>query len=505
MGMEIFPSVKVVYPNDKATFTARAAAPPILWAYTNNVTVNSDFSLTVNSSGGNARSAQITQGGVGGVKFTIDNNCKPSGGGSFFIQLTASGVLGSVTFEISIQAAQIVVSKDSVTLETVSYTVQAGDTVELHLNGDVFRFYLNGELETETNTGAATFSYGADVFAQVFTPVVGSARIPAPEVIGNWDIGATGVSWSLSPSHGTLSTASESPTEYSGGTQPGTYMLIVKPQSSSSAFQEAQASILIPALTITGSNAITLQPGEKVRFKTNYDAAQTRLVSWSVISGGGSFSNDEFTAPTAPGTTVVRASYGNQRADITITIPAIVTPTQTAATPGEQLTFTTNMTGTINWTADYGTPTSGSGASFVWTAPNVAGLVAKIKADNGTFSKTIEIPVLLAFPYTDPALPLSWDRRKTVLVSRAEDRTRAARVKDKGALAFESFELSFKQRTTTELQTVHDFWDDHYPGKRFIFEDRLRDVRKVVYFDSDIRQEGNARCGIDYSFRIVEG
>jgi hypothetical protein len=200
---------------------------------------------------------------------------------------------------------------------------------------------------------------------------------------------------------------------------------------------------------------------------------------------------------------VVRASHANQRAEATITIPAVITPSVSAATLGEVVTLTTNLTGGITWTADLGTP-SGSGATFLWTAPNQSQLVALITASNGTLSKTIEMPVLKKLAY-DPTLSIAWDRQKTVLISRAEDRSRSSRVKDKDGLPFEAFEFTFRNRDLTELNTVHAFWDEHYPQKRWIYEDKLRNIRKVLYFDSDIHQDAGFACDIDYSFRAVEG
>jgi peptide methionine sulfoxide reductase MsrA len=100
---------------------------------------------------------------------------------------------------------------------------------------------------------------------------------------------------------------------------------------------------------------------------------------------------------------------------------------------------------------------------------------------------------------------LKWDRKKTVLLSRAEDRRRAARVKDANNEAYESFELTFNNRNLSELAAVQTFWDDHHPDKRFIFTDSHRSIRKVVYFDSDIAHDAAATCATTYSFRVIEG
>jgi hypothetical protein len=267
--------------------------------------------------------------------------------------------------------------------------------------------------------------------------------------------------------------------------------------------QHAEAIIVIPTLQILGDLIRTFQPSQKGRIQTNYDIAQTQpAVTWSVVSGGGSFSQGEFTASAAPGTSVVRASAsGNQVADITINVPAVITPGFTYAGPSETIDWDTNI-GSPVWTASAGPIDSGTG---VWTAPSGLGQTVKITASNGAFTATRDVLIMEKFPFSDPSAPLNWDRKKTVLVSVVEDRTRTSRVKDKDGLSFEAHEVKFTNRDVSELAVVHDFFDHHYPGKRFIFEDKLRNRRMVVYFDSDIRHEVDSSCAVDFSFRIVEG
>lgn len=275
--------------------------------------------------------------------------------------------------------------------------------------------------------------------------------------------------------------------------------------------QRAEATIVIPPLQILGELTRTFQPGQKARFQTNYDVAQTQpAVTWSVVSGGGSFSQGEFTAPTAPGTTIVRAtaSVGNQVADITINVPAVITPNFFAAAPLETIDWDTNIVSPApTWTAVAvagGSAGSINSTTGEWTAPSGVGQTVKITASNGTFSVTRDVLILEKFPFDNFALPLTVDYRKTVLISRAEDRTRTARVKDKDGKAFRSYEVRLTQRTVADLQAVIAFFDAHYPSKRFILEDKREGIRLIVYFDSDLRWEGNARCGIDISFRVIE-
>lgn len=109
--------------------------------------------------------------------------------------------------------------------------------------------------------------------------------------------------------------------------------------------QNATALITIPPLQIVGEIERTVQPGAQTRILTNYDRALISLISWSALSGGGSFTQGEFTAPEAPGLNLVRAtaSVGNQVADVALNVPAVITPEIIAVAPGDQIDFNTNM------------------------------------------------------------------------------------------------------------------------------------------------------------------
>jgi len=155
---------------------------------------------------------------------------------------------------------------------------------------------------------------------------------------------------------------------------------------------------------------------------------------------------------------------------------------------------------TTAWTASIGSINSSSG---IWTAPSLTGQTAKIAATNGPNIVILEIDVLEVFPLKLSA-PLKWDRRKTVLSSRAEDRSRPTRVKDKDGKPFEAWENSIGNLEVSELETLHDFWDRHHPGVPFIFEDGLRGLRKVVYSDSDLSHQAESDCSIGVSFRWIE-
>lgn len=511
MPFEIFPQSINVYPEDVQLFTLRTTPPPILWGGFVHATVASDGTLNLNTSNGDsALTMQHALDGVAAAEWTFDSRMLPTSTGEIGLWLVGAG---SHSLKVTVKATQTIVASGLGTIETISRTVASGDVYKLEVAGNLLRLYINGTLETEYEAASAVRYPVRNVLAVSPPYASGTPHLTVPRLIGNWGaytVSSIGSAWTLAPSGGGTFDDSTDVwfTTFTASDQPGVYTLTA--QINSSAYQEAIATIIVQPLSIVGETTLTLQPSASYSFKTNYDNAQHRLVTWSVVSGSGSFSNGVFTAPAAPGTTVVKAVYGDQEARATITIPAVMTiqtsasEDVTAATLGEVLTLSTNMTGTINWTASVGSLSSSSGSTVTWTAPNQSQLVALVTATNGTYTVRAEIPALTAFPYR-PNRSLKWDRKKTVLLSRAEDRSRAARVKDANNEPFETFELTFLNRNLAELAAVHAFWDLHHPDKRFIFTDYHRSVRKVVYFDSDISHDAAATCATTYSFRIIEG
>ncbi len=520
MGFEIFPQSVTLYPADTQYLTFRAAPPPVLWDGTTNCAITSAGKLTRTTSGDyGATIVQRVHYGIAAVEWTFDSDMLPTGAGYLEFQLFGVGTtVATNAFFVKVQPGTTTVRNQvPTTLDTITRTVASGDVYKLEIAGQIFRLYINGTLETEYDIGTPTeypyranaFGYGAMASA---TPA-----IAAPILTGQWDILPTDSAFEnlWTPTGGTLSDSTDiwQPL-FTAGDSPGVYTqtcTVEDSKASGVTYQTATSTVIIPPLSILGETAVTLQPGETVTFKTNYDNAQTRLVTWAVVSGGGSFSNGAYTAPTAPATPIVKATSGDQFVLVRITVPAMMTirtsasEDVTAAKLGEVLTLSTNIaSGTINWTASVGTLSASTGSTVTWTAPNQSQLVGLIKATNGTYTVTAEIPVLKEFPYA-PNRPLKWERRKTVLISRAEDRSRSARVKDANNEPFESYELTFQNRNLTELAAVEAFWDDHHPQKRFIFTDSHRSQRRVVYFDSDISDQADAYCSTTYSFRAVEG
>lgn len=508
MALEIFPQQITLYPGDKQSFSVRAIPSPVLWVAMTNATLQSDGTLNLNTgSSASMLVAQSATGGVAGAEFVFDNRMLPTSTGNILFVLTGAA---SHALRVTVNPTTTVVKdENNNTVASISRNVVAADVYYLEVAGNLLRLFINGQISAEYVAAGAT-RYPVRLRVDGNPPYAnGSPHVVVPKLLGNWDIDPTSsASSSWTPDGGTLSASSDVwATTFTAGSDPGVYDLTA--QLGGTSLQKALAKIIIPPLSILGETAVTLAPGEVVYFQTNYDAAQTRIVTWSVVSGSGSFTNGRFTAGTAPGATIVKAVSGNQEARITITVPATMTITTsdnvstTAAKLGEVLTLTTNMTGTVNWTASVGTLSASSGATVTWTAPNQAGIKALITATNGTYTVTAEISVLKHLAY-EPSSVVTFEKRRTVLVSRAEDRSRYARIKDGAGLPFEAFELQFRNRDKTELAAVFALWQEHYPGSEILFIDSPRKLRRVCFFDSDIKAEVSADCSIDYSLRLTE-
>jgi hypothetical protein len=518
MPFEIFPQSVTLFPGDTQKLTFRATPPPVLWYGTQNASIDSSYRLVRTTSGTYGGGiAQRVHSGIAGVEWTFTSDMLPTGAGYLELRLFGVGVIEPTnSFLIKIQPTQITVfDKDANTIDTVTHTIASGDKVHLEIAGQLFRFYLNDTLETVYDTGVLTeypcranfFGYSAMASA---TP-----KISPPRFIGEWDIEpleSAENDWTITG--GSLNDTTDAwQVTFTADDKPGVFdatCTVENGVTGASTYQKAASTIIIPPLTILSPSAIELQPGEVIIFRTNYDNAQTAIVAWAVESGGGSFTNGRYTAATAPGASVIKATSGDQLASVTITVPAVMTITVSgsevgAVTPSEVLTLTTNMTGTVNWTASVGTLSSSSGGTVTWTAPGQDGLEALITATNGTYTVKATIPVLKAFPYK-PNRPLKWDRKKIVLVSQSENRAgRASRVKNANNEPQESFELTFLNRNLAELDAVIDFWDEHHPNKRFIFTDAHRSQRIVLWFDSDVAFNADAQCATTYTFRAIEG
>jgi hypothetical protein len=503
MSFEIFPQSINLFPGDVQLFTIRNNPPPAIWISVTGGSITADHNITVTTNTEALALAHML-GEIGGLKWHIDNRMMPAVGGSLRLDLASVGSDHDLQVEVTTANTIAHFFSPGGNLDvTTGHVLAIGDEFYLQVAGQALRLYINGSL-VASHVATNNVAYPYFCFVKANLPMANVApRIQSPEFIGDWGLEpdfAILDAWSAGG--GTITPAVNSvQTTYTAGVVPGTYT--VQATLSASAYQTVNSIVVIEALTIEGETDITVEPGSSFRIPTNYDRAQHgQLVTWSVISGGGSFTNGIFTAPTTPGTTLVLGVRGTQTVQATIRVPVVVTPSKKVATLGELINFTTNLGGSITWTADLGTA-SGSGAVFAWTAPNQSQMRALITVTNGTFTKTIEMWVLKIFPY-DPHVPFDGVVHKTVLIGRSQSRRRFSRVLDPGGQSFEDNELPFLGRSITEYNAAVDFWEEHHPQLSFIYNDKLRNTRWRVYFDSDVSRRFRSQCAIDYTFRIVE-
>ena len=524
MSFEIIPSGYLMYPGQSQTFYIRNEPAPVIWS-TYSLTLNSDRTVDGYLNNG-AVVLAVARSGVCRIKWTFDAAMMPASSNTVDMRMTANSTSGTKAFFVKAGPTSTVITDGTSTLATISRTLASGDYYILEKAGQVFRVYINSETVSNYtwDPGVALRYPGYCQIAWGNMALTTASHITLPELIGDWgvDFEASGQSGDWTCTDGTTAggTFDDSSqilrTTFTAGTKPGVFPMtcVIAGQST---LQKASTFVTIAPLSIVGvESEITLQPGEVRKFDTNYDQNGLRT-TWSVVSGGGSFTNGVYTAATTPGASVLRSTYGNQIAQITVNVPVTITSsvgisTATsdrlriqAAVLGEVVTFTTNMTGSITWTADIGT-SSGSGSSFAWTAPSTSNVEARVTASNGTLSKTVVVPVLKKIPY-DPSARIDGEIKKTVVLSRAEDGTRTSRVKNRYQEQFRALTLQFNNRTAAETDAMEAFWNDHYPQKRVIWDDKARSttIRRIVYFDSDLGFSIAGNCPYDYSFRIIEG
>lgn len=346
--LRIFPPIVTLYPLQRQLFTAQAVPGPAMWqAVTDSGDIKSDYSLEVDPAGSvtTGLGAHWLFSGIGTVAITIDDKCRPTSTGAIFLEGQVTDTVGALyQYTIVINTTTVkVLTEGSVEVYTESYSTISGDVFHVELFGG-FRAYRNGVLMHSRLVLPTVVVYPIKYRCVISEPTAAApTRIPQPVLTGDWRIGPV-VEWAA-PSHGAISYIGlAGSTEYHSGFTPGTYTLAARIESAADAgaVQATTATIIIPPLKILGPTNVVLQPGQKVRFKTNYP---DHLITWSVVSGGGSFTQGEFTAGANPGSSVIRATatVNSQAANITVTVPAVVTGAFLAAVPSEQIDFNTNI------------------------------------------------------------------------------------------------------------------------------------------------------------------
>lgn len=246
-----------------------------------------------------------------------------------------------------------------------------------------------------------------------------------------------GVTWSIISGGGVLSNANSNPVTYTAPIVSSDTPLVIRATSVGDSSKTANVSMTIknvdtpPVATITAvtasSNITTLNEGTNATLTATVGGtgAYNSNVTWSIVSGGGTLSNNNlnsttYTAPqvNADSTAVVRAvAVGDttKMANVTLTVKNVVTPstitsvTATSNPSSIQSNQTSAINATVSGTGPFNTGVtwtivSGGGSitntannSTTYTAPNVSVITpvtlrATANGDN-TKSTTITITV----------------------------------------------------------------------------------------------------------------
>lgn len=183
---------------------------------------------------------------------------------------------------------------------------------------------------------------------------------------------------------------------------------------------------------------------------------------------------------------------------------AVITgKTATPKGPGWTVSFSTDLTGTINWTASAGTA-SFTGKPFVWSAPNTAQTV-RITASNGTTTLIWDILVVSREMGYKPSKRIKGRYVDKSLIHIMENGARRGRRKVRAKMAYE---FSFQNRTYTEYTEQRALYDELGTLAPFLMWDPIDPTGQTwtaYYFDSEIVVESGGRnCAIDYSVRLME-
>lgn len=497
MSFEIVPNSIYVLPNDKQRLRLRTNSRTAIWHALANATVGNDYQLSPISLTGSigAVGGQRLASGVGAVSVTLTSDSLPTTGN---FSLTLASIDFSVYVSFIFQGGTVTFLNELGVVGSEAYTPTVGDVWTLEASGAIWRCYLNGAQKI-AYAPVAGIEYPCEWSFGKSAPQLSTTKIPRFDLVGDWS-NLADADW-IAPAHGNLSSSSGVVTEFRNGTIPGSYK--IKARYANSALQEAVADVIIPPLMLAMPSAITAKPGDRIELLTNYDEAQTQLVTWTALDGG-TLNGNEYFAPTTPGNYRLRASSGAQRVLTTITVPIVIQPapnagqkTLCAVGKAQSLQLQTNLP-SPTWSCVTGSITSGG----LYTAPVTVGR-DRIMVTSGSVSQTIVVEIVEVFP-VDPTFGYSVENAKTVVVNRTEDDLPYGRVKAKQNQPRRRYELKFENADEAELTLVEEFWGHHFPQRKFIYHDKLRGEKVCVLFDSYLKYEPSSTCDIGYSFRLVE-
>ncbi len=501
MSFEIVPSAINVLPGDRQALRLRVTSLAPLWTGLTNAAVNAGREIEpvnpVLQFGGYG--AHLLKSGIGQAVFEITANEIPPTGGFFGANIQDNDSSVFIAFLLNGTTGTLQFLNETGVIFSMAYTPTPGDTITLEASGSVWRGYLNG-VEKTSYAPASGIDYPCFWTASMNPTFPATPKIQAPILLGEWT-GITDAAW-VTPPHGSLAVSSGSSNEYFNATLPGKYIL--KARFGGTDTQKAEAEITIPPLMLAMPDALNVSAGTNIELLTNYDQAQTTLVTWTALDGG-TLNGNRWTAPAVPGFYRLRASAGTQRVMTVVTVPIYIRPTSTAGQThvgaigkAQTLALETNLP-SPTWSCVVGSiiPTGPTTANY--TAPVFLGL-DRIKVTSGAVVHTVLVDIVEILP-VDPTYGYSVEIDKRIVVADSEDGTRYGRVKGLQAAKEYRYELKFDNRDLTELNLIEEFWARNFPHKKFLYFDKMRNDKVCVYFDSAIKYEPGADCAIAYSFR----
>lgn len=499
-SFEIVPNSIQVLPNDKQALRLRLTSLAPMWTALTNATVNAAGKIEPTNPALNylGYGVHALAAGIGSVSFTLTADMFPPSGGTCGANLQDNDSSVFLGWQIDGTAGTLRFYNETGTVFSMAYTPTVGDVLKLEAAGLIWRGYLN-DVEKASYTPATGIDYHCFYSAGATAPLAATPSFPPPILEGEWTV-ISDATWDA-PAHGALANSTGAENTYSGGTVPGRYP--IKARFAGSALQEAVGEIVIPPLMLAMPNAVVAKPTDVVELLTNYDKAQTHLVTWTALDGGVLHAN-RFTPLAAPANYRVRASVGQQRALVTVTVPIVIQPATSSGQKkliaiglGANLQLVTNL-GSPTWSAVAGSITSGG----LYTPPAFVGADV-ITVTSGPKSQSVLVEIVEVFPF-DPDFGYTVEEAKTVVVNRTEDDEPYGRVKSPANQPRRKYELKFQGVGTDDLAIAEDFWNRHFPDRVFIYDDKFRGEKVACYFDSNLKYEPGAGCDVDYSFRLIE-
>lgn len=547
MAITARPNALTLYPGQSQDITLRTAGTPLpSWSEMTNGTQNSSRALVYSGSGGYVEGGGLNRlWSSGRISFTLTNANFPSSTGSLRLQITSLSVTGHF-LRLDIASTGVITATTKapdymrwtdgsgtlgtaasvpsdgteysqtkpVALSTMVAAVGQTLVFDISLNGIVVTG-MGGMIEwtpVANATLGGSFIQPFYYYTKITLPVTsGTATMAGPVLEGSdWRPG-TSTSWAISPSSAyvTLSSSGsglyENTVNAASNAQPGKYTITVAQAAVGGAqLDDLEIMVNVPTFLVTSGTDIELAPSERRLITTTYDNQTGLTVTRSATNG--TFEGAVYVADNASGTDTITLTSGTQTRTINVTVTAELTPTYTYVEPNEVIALTCTMSGTLSWSLSSGggSLSASSGSAVNWTVPNTYGVNPVLTITNGSETITRTYTTAKMFPYS-PTVSTDYTRTKPTVISQLEDGTSYGRVKSANGVAKDTLSVNFQNREASELEAAREFFDEHFPQKRFIFANVNRGTRLYARFVPDSWRDQDIVAGLcNYSFSVTE-